>query len=144
MDTPDKTFITFSERSSNAPEALRLWFYPGDNYGIEFIYPKSIRQFEAAAEPAPAPTPMEATVSLPAAPEIEAADRAAEPEPAAIVAAEEVTAVAAPEEPAPVAEADRTAETLPQTSSNRAMLPFAGLALLFGGFAAVRFAAARG
>ena len=35
-----KSVITFSERPSSSPEALRAWFYPGDNYGHEFVYPK--------------------------------------------------------------------------------------------------------
>ena len=36
---PGKTIITFEERASNNPEALKSWFYPGDNYGVQFIYP---------------------------------------------------------------------------------------------------------
>jgi hypothetical protein len=37
----DKTVITFSERPAGQPEALRAWFYPGMNYGQEFVYPKA-------------------------------------------------------------------------------------------------------
>lgn len=33
--------ITFSERPSGTPEALHAWFYPGDSFGQEFVYPKS-------------------------------------------------------------------------------------------------------
>ena len=33
--------INVEERASNAPQALRLWFYPGDNYGYQFVYPNS-------------------------------------------------------------------------------------------------------
>ena len=36
-----KTVLTFSERPSGTPEALHAWFYPGDNFGQEFVYPKS-------------------------------------------------------------------------------------------------------
>lgn len=36
----DKTVMTFRERSSGSPEAIRAWFYPGDNSGQEFVYPK--------------------------------------------------------------------------------------------------------
>ena len=32
--------ITFEERPSGSPEAVKRWFYPGDNYGFEFIYAK--------------------------------------------------------------------------------------------------------
>ena len=33
--------ITFSERPVGQPEALRAWFYPGRNWGEEFVYPKA-------------------------------------------------------------------------------------------------------
>jgi hypothetical protein len=32
--------ITFRERPAGEPEALRAWFYPGRNWGEEFVYPK--------------------------------------------------------------------------------------------------------
>src|SRR5580765_6667260 len=38
----DKTVITFQERPAGQPEALRAWFYPGRNWGEEFVYPKSM------------------------------------------------------------------------------------------------------
>jgi hypothetical protein len=37
----DKTVVTFRERPLGQPEALRAWFYPGRNWGEEFVYPKS-------------------------------------------------------------------------------------------------------
>ena len=37
---PDKPLITFEERAAGAPEAIKSWFYPGDNYGNQFVYPK--------------------------------------------------------------------------------------------------------
>jgi hypothetical protein len=36
-----KTIITFDERPVGTPEAVRAWFYPGDNYGHDFVYPKA-------------------------------------------------------------------------------------------------------
>jgi hypothetical protein len=39
LKAPDKPLIKFEERASNAPEAIKGWFYPGDNYGWEFVYP---------------------------------------------------------------------------------------------------------
>jgi hypothetical protein len=33
--------MKFSERPGDAPDALRAWFYPGDNFGQEFVYPKA-------------------------------------------------------------------------------------------------------
>jgi hypothetical protein len=35
------TVISFAERPSGSPEAIREWFYPGDNFGQEFVYPKT-------------------------------------------------------------------------------------------------------
>lgn len=37
----DKTVMTFAERAEGEPQAIRAWFYPGDNWGQEFVYPKS-------------------------------------------------------------------------------------------------------
>lgn len=34
------TVMKFSERPADAPDALRAWFYPGDTFGQEFVYPK--------------------------------------------------------------------------------------------------------
>ena len=36
----DKTVMTFSERVVGEPQAIQAWFYPGDNLGQEFVYPK--------------------------------------------------------------------------------------------------------
>jgi hypothetical protein len=36
-----RTVIKFAERPHNQPEALQAWFYPGDNYGHEFVYPEA-------------------------------------------------------------------------------------------------------
>jgi hypothetical protein len=36
----DKTVVTFRERPAGEPEAIRAWFYPGRNWGEEFVYPK--------------------------------------------------------------------------------------------------------
>jgi hypothetical protein len=36
-----KTVLTYDERPADQPVALAAWFYPGDNFGQEFAYPKS-------------------------------------------------------------------------------------------------------
>ena len=41
LKTTDKTVMTFRERPAGEPEALRAWFYPGRNFGEEFVYPKA-------------------------------------------------------------------------------------------------------
>lgn len=47
LQPSDKTIVKFTERASNSPEALKAWFYPGDSYGQEFVYPK-VRAVELA------------------------------------------------------------------------------------------------
>src|SRR5438105_13872850 len=41
LQATDKTVMTFRERPAGQPEALRAWFYPGRNWGEEFVYPKA-------------------------------------------------------------------------------------------------------
>ena len=35
----DKPVLRFEERASGAPEAIEAFFYPGDNFGQQFVYP---------------------------------------------------------------------------------------------------------
>jgi hypothetical protein len=37
----DKTVLTFRETPPGEPQVLRAWFYPGHNFGEEFVYPKA-------------------------------------------------------------------------------------------------------
>src|SRR5665213_4424671 len=41
LKATDKTVMTFRERPAGQPEALRAWFYPGKQWGEEFVYPKA-------------------------------------------------------------------------------------------------------
>ena len=41
LQATDETVITFRERPAGQPEAIRAWFYPGANWGQEFVYPKT-------------------------------------------------------------------------------------------------------
>jgi hypothetical protein len=40
LEPTGETVMKFRETPGDAPEALRAWFYPGDNFGQEFVYPK--------------------------------------------------------------------------------------------------------
>jgi len=51
-----KTVFGFWETPPGQPKALRAWFYPGDNFGQEFAYPKSAAVQIAAVAHAPVPT----------------------------------------------------------------------------------------
>jgi hypothetical protein len=50
------TVVKFAERAGDNPEALKAWFYPGDNFGQEFVYSKkrAIELAVIAKEPIPA------------------------------------------------------------------------------------------
>jgi len=39
MKPSDKPIITFEERPAGTPEAIKAWYYPGDTYGEQFVYP---------------------------------------------------------------------------------------------------------
>jgi hypothetical protein len=41
LNATDKTEFSFYEAQPGAPPPLRAWFYPGFNYGVEFVYPKT-------------------------------------------------------------------------------------------------------
>jgi hypothetical protein len=51
-----RTVVKFVERPGDEPEALKAWFYPGDNFGQEFVYPKprAIQLALEVKEPIPA------------------------------------------------------------------------------------------
>src|SRR5271167_1231881 len=51
-----RTVVKFAEQPGDAPDALKAWFYPGDNFGQEFVYPKprAIELAVAVKEPVPA------------------------------------------------------------------------------------------
>jgi hypothetical protein len=51
-----KPIITFDEAPASSPEAVKAWFYPGDNYGHEFVYPKPDAVALAKANNAPVPS----------------------------------------------------------------------------------------
>jgi hypothetical protein len=51
-----KPIITFEETVSGSPEAVKAWFYPGDNYGHEFVYPKPMAVAMAKANHTPVPS----------------------------------------------------------------------------------------
>jgi len=51
-----KTVFSFWETPPGQPKALRAWFYPGDNFGQEFAYPKSAAVQIAAVSHQSVPT----------------------------------------------------------------------------------------
>jgi hypothetical protein len=41
LKATSKTVMTFRETPPGQPDVLRAWFYPGKNFGDEFVYPKA-------------------------------------------------------------------------------------------------------
>jgi len=56
LEPTGKTVFSFWETPPGQPKAMRAWFYPGDNFGQEFAYPKSTAMQIAAAAHAKVPT----------------------------------------------------------------------------------------
>jgi hypothetical protein len=102
----------FWETPPGTARAMRAWFYPGDNYGQEFPYPKNLRQLASyTPPPAPAPAPL-AAAPAPVAPA---------PEPQVTVAQKEETP--APEPQAPVEIAQNTPPPPPPPAEAAAPAP---------------------
>ncbi len=131
------TVISFWETPAGQPKALRAWFYPGDNFGQEFRYPKTRateitqvahEQVPVAEEPAPQasqnapqPAPQVAQNTPPPPPAPVAAAPAPQPAPAPV-------AQPAPQPaPAPEVAENTLPKTLPQTASDLPLLSLAGL-----------------
>jgi len=123
---PDKAIVRFEERPGDSPEAIHSWFYPGDNYGWEFVYPKNER-LEASSDSTTAIAP--APVDAPAPPPLPVVtDANAEP---TLMAEQTVTVTA--EEQAVIPEADSDGQqsaALPETAGNGGIQLLAGIAML--------------
>jgi hypothetical protein len=152
LKATDKTVITFRERPAGEPEALKAWFYPGREWGDQFVYERS-KAIQLATETnevvLSTPTvlvaaPVEVLNTAP----VEAVNPSGETvETAAVVdapPAEPVAVVPAPA-PAPIAEVQAPAPapapvaSLPKTASNLPLIGLAGLLMLGGGFALIGF-----
>jgi hypothetical protein len=56
LEPTGKTQFGFWETPAGQPKALRSWFYPGDNFGQEFAYPKNEAMQIAKEVKQPVPT----------------------------------------------------------------------------------------
>jgi hypothetical protein len=131
LEPRGKTVVTFYEAPQGQPLPVRAWFYPGDNFGQEFVYPKSeaaliatgtketVRTEEVVTvtESTPVTTQETATVALEP---VQVA--AAEPVPAPIVAE------LPPPAPEPVVATEPTAtvEEQPATDDTPTSMPSTG------------------
>lgn len=129
----EKTLFQFYETPSGNPIALRAWFFPGDNWGQEFVYPKGLAAKIAVAARAPVlATPAETAEELPTAPIVEEkpVEVAAAPEP--VLTAPEVEEAAPPAEIAEAAPPVR--EPVPATASPFYTVGLLGLVTVAAGY----------
>jgi len=152
LQPKDKTVITFSEAVQGKPQAIRAWFYPGANWGEEFVYPKAkavelakatnlpVLQMpatikEEVAKPEESRAELEqapVTAVRPSGEEVEIAQVVTPPPPA------EVAQAAAAPAPVPAAE-----PKLPTTASPLPLIALLGL-LALGGALTLRVVEKRG
>ena len=129
LKATDKTVMTFGERAAGQPEAIRAWFYPGRQWGEEFVYPKyrAIELAKATNQPilfTPielATAPVEALKTAP----VEAVKPTGEVVP--VFAVVQLPPEVAAEQPVEVA------QTLPQTASPLMLVGLIGLLSLGAG-----------
>ncbi len=110
------TQFAFWETPAGVPKAVRAWFYPGDNFGQEFPYPKKLVAQLASAVPVPVPSNYTEPAPAPAA--------APEPAPAPEAQPEPAPAPAPAPEPQPQPEPQAQAQpTAPAAPAQPAALP---------------------
>ena len=154
---PDNTVITFYEVAAGNPAPIKKWFYPGDNYGQEFVYSGKRhaeilalgRQMNQTVETASVKTEIQPTVTATetttaeettAAPENEVAtapaptpvETTAEPVLESPAPPEEEIAEPQPQQPATPAPAtdDNTSTELPHTASVMPLVALIGIVSL--------------
>jgi len=143
----DKTEIALWETPSGNPRALRAWFYPGDNFGQEFVYPKGLAaQVAREGGATVVETTAETEAELQTAPLVEIT-KAGEENPFIEEAFLEPEPATGPElaaaEPAPAVELEPAApEALPATASPFFAIGLAGLLTLILGVSLRRFSRA--
>jgi hypothetical protein len=147
LKATNKTVMTFRERPAGQPEALRAWFYPGRNWGEEFVYPKA-KAIELAT------TTKTPVLFTPAEIPVEVAEHPRTADAAIVVqlkqvpvSAIEVTGdevqlaqVVTPPPPAELRVDTAPAQELPHTASSLPLVGLFGLMALIGAFFAGAFA----
>jgi hypothetical protein len=119
------TVMKFSERPGDAPDALRAWFYPGNNFGQEFVYPKvravQLAQTAQISVPAVAVETLDETV-IKTAPIVAVTPDQKEVEVTTVI--QTTPPVAAVAAPAPVAV--KETEELPHTAGSMPLIALLG------------------
>jgi hypothetical protein len=152
-----KSDFTFWEVPAGQPPAMRAWFYPGDNFGQEFAYPKNMSTQIASSAKMAVPTVAAATAeeykSAPVSATSETGETASldsntytppaavavaaapAPEPAPAPAPVETPVQVAAAAPAPEPVQAETPAELPHTASSVPLIGLLGLVSMAGFFA---------
>lgn len=144
VNASSRTVMYFTETASGKPPAIKSWFYPGDNFGARFVYPKAEATQMAVAYKQPVPAAEYRPVPT-------AAPSAPAPQPSAVASGNVVVAtpekteqqyVAQAFEPTdaqdtagvdgePVREEASPSAALPKTASSIHLFMLLGMLLLF-------------
>jgi hypothetical protein len=141
----DRTVITFNEGLKGQPEAIRAWFYPGANWGEEFVYPKARAVELAKVTNAPVPalqSELQVEVAKPEEPAVVAVLQQApviaiRPTGETVELAQVTQSEPPPAATATVADATNYPAELPATASPLPLIALCGL-LALGGALSVR------
>jgi hypothetical protein len=131
VQATDKPQISFEERPSGQPEALRSWFYPGENYGVHFVYPRSTRELDTEVASSQEPPAMVAPISESTAPMV--AELSTPPALPVLAQEEPAQRVLAQDNGSQPRQANLA--ILPKTAGNHLILPLLGLLFLGSGSA---------
>jgi len=133
LKATNKTVITFRERPAGEPEALKAWFYPGREWGDQFVYEKTraaalakeSNEIVLSTPVALADAPVDTLNSA----AVEAVNPNGETvETAQVIQAPPTADVAAVTPPEPIA------ASLPKTASHLVLIGLVGLFSLVAGF----------
>lgn len=124
------TQFTFWETPAGVPKAVRAWFYPGDNFGQEFPYPKKLVAQLAAAAPVPVPTNYREPEPVPAPTPAPAPEAQPAPAPAPVPAPEQQPQATQQQNTTPAPEPAPQQQTLPKTATFNPLIGLLGLVSL--------------
>jgi hypothetical protein len=144
LQSTDKTVVTFQERSGDNPDAIKAWFYPGDTFGVEFVYPKQRAAQLAMAANEPVPALADETADIKTTPIV--AETPEQKEVPVAEAIETAPPVAQSVDTAPVADNTTPAAApaaLPKTASTVPLIALLGLVSLGVAFTLKRFVSER-
>jgi hypothetical protein len=115
-ETPEDTIVMFAERPAGAAQAIRIWYYPGNSTGEEFIYQKHDAMLIAKANHMPVLSSDDDTSTRNA--KVARIDESGASSTADVPPVAVVAEAQPPQQPAPLASTTTTRRTsLPRTGS---------------------------